>query len=346
MAMAALAEWHWQGRRENPIIRSVIRRTGWAMSSLLDRLQRPFDVLSQRLSDNLRGVLWMVCGSVSFGFMGAGIKIAGGTGMHAFEVAFFRCLFGLVVLLPFVVREGPVAILRTRRPGIHTLRALFGSATMLCIFYAITHMELAAATALAYARPLFLIVLAVMFLGEAVRWRRWAATALGFVGVLMILRPDAGDLNMAAWSAVAAAFLMACVITLIKRMSDTERPLTMLMWFSIASVLVTGAAALPYWQTPDPAQLAVLAFVGAVGTLGQYCVLRAYRLAETTIVVPFDYFQIPIAWALGFYLFGEQPSWLTLAGAVVIACATLYILLREAKLKKDPPAPSVGDRPA
>lgn len=312
------------------------------MSFLLDRVQQPFAVLAERLSDNLRGVLWMVTGSIAFGFMGAGIKFAGATGMHAFEVAFFRCLFGLVAVSPFLVREGLVPVLRTKRWKMHGLRVLFGSATMLCIFYAITHMELAAATALAYARPLFLIVLAVMFLGEAVRWRRWLATACGFLGVLMILRPDAGDFNQAAWAAVAAAFLMACVITIIKSMSSTERPLTMLGWFSIASIFVTGAAAIPVWEWPTWPTLGLLFAVGAVGTLGQYCVLRAYRLAEATIVVPFDYFQIPIAWALGFYLFAEQPSWLTLAGALVIAASTLYILLREARLKKEDPPPASG----
>lgn len=346
MARPRIAEWHWCAGGKAPMLGFAFGRSGPAMPALLDSLRRPFDILSERLSDNVRGVLWMVCGSVGFGLMGAGIKLAGGAGLHAFEVAFFRCLFGLVVLLPFVMREGLRPLLATQRPGLHTLRALFGSATMLCIFYAITHMELAAATALAYARPLFLIVLAVMFLGEAVRWRRWAATACGFLGVLMILRPDAGDLNAAAWAAVAAAFLMACVITLIKRMSATERPLTMLLWFSIASVIVTGVAAAPYWTMPDAGQLGVLAFVGAVGTAAQYCVLRAYRLAEATIVVPFDYFQIPIAWGLGYVMFAEQPSWLTLAGAAVIACSTLYILLREAKLKKEPPVPSATDTPA
>lgn len=229
----------------------------------------------------------------------------------------------------------------------HILRALFGSATMLCTFYAITHMELAAATALIYARPLFLIVLAVFFLGEAVRWRRWLATACGFGGVMMILRPDVGAMNAAAWSALAAAFLMACVITIIKRMSSTERPLTMLAWFSIASCFVTGAAAAPVWRAPDWEQLVLLAAVGVVGTVGQYCVLRAYRLAEATVVVPFDYFQIPIAWALGFFLFAERPSWLTLAGVVVIAGSTLYILLREARIKKhEPPLACSTDAPA
>jgi drug/metabolite transporter (DMT)-like permease len=194
---------------------------------------------------------------------------------------------------------------------------------------------------------LFLIVLAVFFLGEAVRWRRWLATVCGFAGVVMILRPDVGAFNDAAWAALAAAFLMACVIIIIKRMSETERPLTMLAWFSITSCIVTGAAALPVWATPTLEQLAMLAAVGVVGTIGQYCVLRAYRLAEATIVVPFDYFQIPIAWALGFFLFAEKPSWLTLAGAVVIAGSTLYILLREARIKgRTPPPASATDTPA
>jgi drug/metabolite transporter (DMT)-like permease len=317
------------------------------MPSLLDRAQRPFVLMTERLPDNLRGVLWMVVGSIAFGVMGAGIKFAGNSGMHAFEVAFFRCLFGLIALAPFLFGGGVRAVLATKRPVMHSLRALFGSLTMLCIFYAITHMELAAATALAYARPLFLIVLAVFFLGEAVRWRRWLATVCGFAGVVMILRPDVGAFNDAAWAALAAAFLMACVIIIIKRMSETERPLTMLAWFSITSCIVTGAAALPVWATPTLEQLAMLAAVGVVGTIGQYCVLRAYRLAEATIVVPFDYFQIPIAWALGFFLFAEKPSWLTLAGAVVIAGSTLYILLREARIKgRTPPPASATDTPA
>lgn len=313
------------------------------MPSLLQRLLRPFDALPQRLSHNVRGALWMMASSVAFGFMGAGAKLSGGD-LHGFEVAFFRCVFGFVALMPFLPWRDMGSVLVTHRPGLHVLRALFGSATMLCIFYAIANMELAAATALAYARPLFLIVLAVLFLGEAVRWRRWAATACGFVGVLLILRPDTGDLNAAAWAAVAAAFLMACVITLIKRMAATEGPLTMLTWFSIASIIVTGIASLPHWKTPDAGVLAVLAGVGALGTMGQYFALRAYRLADTTIVVPFDYFQIPIAWALGFLMFAEQPNWMTLVGALIIAASTLYILLREARVKQAPP-PHDASRP-
>ena len=151
-------------------------------------------------------------------------------------MAFFRALFGLLAVLPFFLRFG-LALVRTQRLGMHLVRSLCGACAMLCGFYAITHLPLADAVSISYARALFLIPLAVLFLGEVVRLRRWTATAIGFVGVIVMMRPG-GDIELATWVAVIGAFLVAVVTIMIKNLSTTERPETLLLYFGVIPSLV------------------------------------------------------------------------------------------------------------
>ena len=298
-----------------------------------------------RLPGNVRGALWMVIAAMAFAAMGGCIKILG-RDLHGMQVAFFRAAFGFLTVLPIVLRQG-VGVLATKRWPMHLLRVSSGTAAMLCLFTAITLMPLATATAIAYARPLFLVILAIPFLGEKVRWRRWTATLVGFGGVLLILRPEAGTIEPAALLALSAAGLMAVAMVCIKKLSDTDRPLTMLAWFTIGSVIAAGPFAVSVWQTPTVEQLGIAAIMGALGTLGQYAVIRAFRVGEATAVVPFDYVQIPLAWAWGAFLFGEEVSAWTWVGAGVIMSANLYIVHREAR-RKDAPneePPGVVDLP-
>ena len=130
----------------------------------------------RRLPGNARGALWMLGAVTAFAIMDALIKWVGQT-LDPFQIAFFRCVFGGLFILPFALRNGPAA-LRTRRWGGHLARALIGYTAMVLGFYAVTHLPLADATALSFTRPLFMIVLAVLFLGEAVRWRRWSAAGV------------------------------------------------------------------------------------------------------------------------------------------------------------------------
>lgn len=291
------------------------------------------------LSPNVRGALWMVGSAIAFSLMGALIKILGQE-LHGFQIAFFRALFGLIAVLPLMFGQGGIAILRTAHWKLHAFRVVVGTAAMLCIFYAITQMELATATAIAYARPLFLVVLAVLFLGEAVRWRRWAATVVGFLGVLLILRPGAEAVQPAALVALAAAFFMAVAMVCIKKLSGTDRPLAVLVWFAVGTVVTSFLPALWVWQTPTWEMLGLAALMGGLGSLGQYAVIRAFRVGEATAVVPFDYSQIPFAWAWGFLLFAEQPSMWTWVGAAIIVASNIYIVHREARLRRtSPPLP-------
>lgn len=284
-----------------------------------------------RLPGNLRGALWVLVAALCFSVMATTTKFLGQT-FDSFEIAFFRAIFGLFAVAPFIWRMGP-AQLKTKRLGMHLARGILGAVAMMCGFYAITHLSFADAVSLSYARTLFLIPLAVVFLGEVVRRRRWTATAVGFLGVLVMLRPG-GELELAALVALGGAMLVAVVTVLIKLLSATERPETLLFYFGIVATTATLLPALAVWRTPSGSELALLMFVGAVGASGQYCMIRGYAAGEATAVLPFDYSRLLFAALIGIVVFAEMPDGWTIAGAVIIVTATLYIALREAGLGK------------
>jgi len=293
------------------------------------------------LSGNARGAVFMLISAVAFSAMGGLIKISGEE-LHTFQVVFFRCLFGLLALLPFMAREG-LSIYHTRRPGLHTVRVLFGITAMFCLFHAITHMELAAAVTITYARPLFLIILAILFLGEVVRWRRGLATAVGFLGVLIVMRPDPAALDLHALAALASAALIAAALTMVKLLSATERPLTILMWFATGAVVASAIPAVLVWQWPGPLTWLFLVLIGVLASLGQFLAVHAYREGEASVVTPFDYSQILWATLIGLSAFGEIPDIWTGVGAATIVASALYILHREARLGRSrPPAETEG----
>ncbi len=285
------------------------------------------------LPGNARGALWIVLGCIMFSGMTAMVKFLGGS-FDSFQLAFFRALFGLFAVLPFFLRYG-LGVVRTRRLGLQLTRAIGGSFAMLCGFYAITHLPLADAVSISYARALFLIPLAVLFLGEVVRLRRWTATAVGFVGVVIMLRPG-GEIAPATFVAVLGAFLVAAITILIKKLSTTERPESLLFYFGAVSSLVALGPALMVWRAPTATELAFLMAIGALGAAGQYFMIRGYRIGETTALLPFDYTRLLFAGAIGYLVFAELPDIWTVSGALIVVAATLYIGVREARLGKRP----------
>lgn len=281
------------------------------------------------LPDNVRGALWTVVGCLFFTAMTTLVKAMSGD-FNTFQLAFFRALFGFFAVLPFMIRIGP-SVVRTRRLGMHAARSACGAVAMLCGFYAITHLPLADAVSISYARALFLIPLAVIFLHEVVRVRRWTATGIGFLGVLVMMRPT-GDIATATFVALGGAFLVAGVTIFIKELARTERPETMLFFSGTVSSAVALVPALFVWRNPDWSQLAVLMAMGGCGAAGQYCMIRGFRIGEATALIPFDYTRLLFAGVIGYFVFAEVPDAWTLSGAAIIVASTLYIGLREARL--------------
>jgi drug/metabolite transporter (DMT)-like permease len=254
------------------------------------------------------------------------------------EMVFFRCLFGLIVIVPFVARDG-LKVFRTARPDLHMVRVVCAVIGMNCGFYAMTHLELATAVALGYTRPLFMIVLAVMFLGEVVRWRRGLATFVGFLGVLIILRPTDVPIGLPAVAALISALAVAGAMSVVRQQAAVDGPATIMVWFGTGTALLTAIPAAFVWEAPQSSQWVLLVAIGVCASVGQYMMIKAFTYGEATVMNPIDYLQILLAAAMGFWLFKEVPSIWTGVGAIVIIVSTLYILLREAALNKPPPPP-------
>lgn len=296
------------------------------------------------LPGNVRGAIWIVLASAGYSVMSAMVKAVGGR-LDSLEIGFFRCAFGLLAVLPFMLHAGP-AVFRTDRPLLHLFRGLLGTTAMFCGFYAVTHLPLADATAISFANSLFMIVLAVLFLGETVRWRRWSATAVGFVGVLVMVGPGGHGLDLPVAAALFGTLCVATVSVVIKKLSQTEAPVSILFSFSIVSTAASAVPAVFVWQTPTLEEWVLLLLIGAIGTAAQSCGIRGFRCGEATAVAPFDYTRLLFAGLFGYMLFGDVPTPQTLMGAGLIVASTLYIARREAALGKRPALADAAQSPA
>jgi drug/metabolite transporter (DMT)-like permease len=177
-------------------------------------------------------------------------------------------------------------------------------------------------------------VLAAVVLHEVVRWRRWSATAFGFLGVLVMFRPGHGVLEIAAFAALFGALCVATVRLLIKRLAATEGSLTMLVYLGLISTTVTAVPAAFVWQNPTLVEIALLVLLGCVSSATQIFMIRGYSIGEASALAPFEYARLPFAAFYGFLLFAEIPDLYTMAGALMIVGATLYIARREHVLSK------------
>lgn len=289
----------------------------------------------------LRAALWMVAASTAFAVMIILIRHLSAT-FDPLQVVFFRNAFGLIAMLPWLAGHG-LGALRTRRLGLHALRATIGIVSMICWFTALSLMPLAQATALSFTAPIFASVLAVLILGEVMRLRRWSATAAGLVGTLIILRPDGSTIETAALLALASAVLGALSPIFVKVMSRTESTGAIVTYMVLFTTPLSLVPALLVWRTPGLADLGFAALLGLAGTLGHLCLTRALATADATVVVPFDYLRLPAVALLAWLVFGEVPVVWTWIGAAIIAASSLYITLREARLRREaeapPPAP-------
>jgi drug/metabolite transporter (DMT)-like permease len=276
----------------------------------------------------LAGALWMITGSVLFSLLNLLIRSVSAE-LHPFQVAFFRNLFSLAFMLPWLVSTGMVG-LRTARYGLYGTRALTGLCAMLTWFYALSVMPLGEAVALSFTTPLFATLGAALFLGENVRARRWFATAVGFAGVLIIIRPDAQSFHPDAVIALVSAAFAAASALQVKALARTESTSAMVTFMVLFLTPMSLVPALPVWVWPAATTWIWLVVLGGVATLGHLALSRAFHLADASALLPLDYIKLPCSALLGFLAFGEVMDGWSWAGAGVIGFSTLYIAQREA----------------
>jgi drug/metabolite transporter (DMT)-like permease len=258
--------------------------------------------------------------------------------IHPFEAAFFRNLFGLALMAPWLLRSG-MGVLRTGRFSIHVLRATFGLGAMMSLFLALSLLPLAEVTALTFTAPLFGTIGATVFFGEQVRARRWTATLVGLLGALIILRPGIATIQPASLVALGSAVLMAAAMLSIKSLSRTEHPNAIVI---IMGLLMTPASLVPalfVWTSPCRSTWILLLGMGVAATAGQVCLTRAFAAADASALLPLDFSRLVFASLIGFLMFGEVPDVWTWVGASIIITATVYIAHRDARPYGPPPLP-------
>jgi drug/metabolite transporter (DMT)-like permease len=292
------------------------------------------------LAANVRGAVLVTVGALLLVVMAVFVKMLGKR-LDSFQILFFRSFVGLLFILPLAFRYG-LDICRTRYPFKHLTRGGVGILGNFCFFYSITHLLLADAMALQFSRPLFMIVLAALFLGERAGWARGLATVVGFAGVVFITRPFSTGFEPAAVIGALGALFGALVVVAIKQLSKTESTTVIMFYYAFWGAVFSLPAALWVWKTPTWPELGLLVIVGFLGILGQSGITRGVSIAETTFVLPFDYLRIVYAGIFGILLFNEIPDAWSIGGTAVIVVSTYYILRAEARAKARAAKPPAG----
>ncbi|MDD9916027.1 MAG: DMT family transporter [Rhodospirillaceae bacterium] len=290
--------------------------------------------ISRPAAQNARGAAQMLAGVVLFSFTDAMVKwLAADYPVH--QLVFFRTVFALLPCLFFVARSGGIATLYTRRPLVHLTRGVIGLAAMGCYFYAFAKMDLADAKALLFSAPLFMTVLSIPLLGEKVGIYRWAAVFVGFLGVLVIVKPDGDVLQVGAVAAIGGAVLYALAVITVRHLSATESAASITFHYTLTGALVGIALVATFgWVSPTPLDWVLLVSVGVIGGIGQYCLTQAFRYAEAAAIAPLDYLSMVFALLLGYLVWNDIPGVDVFAGIALVVASGLFILYRERRLSK------------
>lgn len=278
----------------------------------------------------------MILATMASASLHATVRYLSDSGLDALEVAFFRNFFGLIALGPWIFSGGIANALRTQQLGTHVLRALINTASMLMFFTSLGMAPLAQVQSLSFTGPLFATLLAIPLLGEQIRMRRATALVVGFLGVLVIIRPGFQTVDLGTWLVLGAAALWGTTIIIIKLLSRNDSSVTITVYMSLLMSPLSLIPALWVWQWPDLHQLFWLMMAGVFGTLAQLCMAQAFRLAEATAVLPMDFLRLVWSSLIAYLLFAELvDGWTWLGGVIIFASAT-YIALREQQLKRTP----------
>ena len=284
------------------------------------------------LPDNVKGALILMIAAFGFALMAALIKLAGSR-LPVTQILFVRQIGMVIMLLPVLVTHFP-DVVRTQRFDLQLTRVLFALIAMLCGFTAIIHMPLAEATALGFAKSFFVTIFAVIVLKETVGVYRWSAVAIGFIGVLIMLRPGTDSFSIYGLMAVIGAASAGFVMVIIRLLSRSDSPNTILMFQAVGVAIVMIVPAILNWVPPTPREWAILAAIGFVSFFAQKANIYAFKFGEASMLASLDYLRLIYATLFGWLLFSQLPGVATWVGAGIIVLASIYTVRRESRRKK------------
>ena len=263
-------------------------------------------------------------------------------GMHPFQIVFFRCLFGLAALTPLFVatKTNP---LRSDRPIFHGLRGVIHSASMICWFIAITMIPLAEATVLSFTVPIYLSIGAIIFLAEPSLIRRWFAIVLGFIGVLVVLRPGFQSIGLGEILVIGSAILVATSKLMMKSLAKTDAPITIVFYMTLIVTITSFIPSLFFWIWPPLEIWLWLVFMGVGGSLAHVIQTHSYKLGEVTVVEAVSYVRLVWATMFGFILFNQFPDLYTWLGTAIIITGGILLTRSETRTANVTPQKKLVD---
>ena len=305
-------------------------------------MSQPASVPAPRRNAPLTGIAFKVGAVMLFLVMAALLKAT--NGVPPGELVFFRSFVGIFPVVLFLAWQGELrAGLRTNAVGGHVWRGVVGTISMGLNFFALKLLPLPEAVTIGYATPLVIVILSALILHEVVRLYRWTAVVVGLIGVVIIAWPrltvfsgSAGDgLAIGALAAIAGSFLGGVAQLLVRKLIQTERSATVVLYFLVVS---SGLAlmTLPFgWVMPTPTELAMLVGAGICGGVAQVMMTESYRHADMSVVAPFEYTSLIFSVMIGFVFFGDVPTPYVWIGGLIVVGSGLFIIYREHKLGRD-----------
>ncbi len=286
---------------------------------------------SSSQADLSRGIAWLMCAVTLFVCMDSTAKFLT-TRIPVTEIVWARYVFHLTAMLPVILWYGPRHLAATSRPGLQMARSLMLLAVTLLFNLGFRHLSLATVTAIGFATPLVVTALAVPLLKEKVGPRRWAAVMVGFLGVLVVVRPGGDSSDLSVLFPLAGAICNACYQLATRALSGRDRALTTIFWTGLGGCAAMSPVMAWTWQAPTPLEWGLLMLYGVLGFFSHYMLILAYRHASASVLAPFSYVQLVLAILSGIVLFHNLPDAWTFLGTALICGSGLYVWYRQRQL--------------
>ena len=282
-------------------------------------------------SNNFKAITAMLLAVFCVTIMSVQAKLIG-IEYNAVQITFARAIVVLILLMPFIYKLGGLNFLKTKKPFLHFFRGLAGLIGNVMFFLAFQRLPVADVTVISQAVPIFSCILAIIFLGETIGWRRWTAITIGFLGVIIAINPSV-NIAVASLYALGGTLMWSITIIFLRLLGSTEHPVKTVFYFMLVSVIVTSIFQPFLWKEPSFEVILLFIGIGIAALLTQLLMTYALQKAPASIVSPFNYTGIVWAIIFDYIIWNAHPMFATIFGGIIITISGIYIFKREAKIK-------------
>ena len=288
-------------------------------------------IFFKKQSNNFKAITAMLLAVFCVTIMSVQAKLIG-IEYNAVQITFARAIVVLILLMPFIYKLGGLNFLKTKKPFLHFFRGLAGLIGNVMFFLAFQRLPVADVTVISQAVPIFSCILAIIFLGETIGWRRWTAITIGFLGVIIAINPSV-NIAVASLYALGGTLMWSTTIIFLRLLGSTEHPVKTVFYFMLVSVLITSIFQPFLWKEPSFEIILLFIGIGIAAFLTQLLMTYALQKAPASIVSPFNYTGIVWAIIFDYVIWNANPMFATIFGGIIITISGIYIFKREAKIK-------------